>query len=225
LRWTPSTSHLGQHVVTLTLTLSGLGSPTHKAPPISRKLAIQIIKPEILGIPKSVGTFGEELEITGTGFATSSRLAQVSLNGALVTPGKLNTASIAFTIPDNTAVGRLPVFVLSGTASSNTVYVDVVPKFTSLVNKDGIEVSWLRVGGIYQIIGAGFGSDAAATQVKVKGSTCQVLEISDTRIKFVLPPLAGSSAQVQVFRNGFGSAPREAKIIPNLGSILSLLLN
>lgn len=218
LAWTPESGHVGIHVVQLTLSPDNPNS-------IPRKVAIQIVRPEIQATDLAAYVHGQQVEVTGSDFSTATSSPVLIVDG-IGTPGVASSASsITSVIPAGASVGSVAVKVRLGNVESNVATVTIRPAVTGFGGSLLAAQDRLLAGRTHTLFGSGLGSSSTGIVVRVGGIPATIVSVSGSSLVFKMPSGLSGIQPVVVERNGIVSAPYSIKVMPSISQLLSLLLN
>ncbi|MEO0330806.1 MAG: IPT/TIG domain-containing protein [Bacteroidota bacterium] len=146
----------------------------------------EVIEPVVLQIKSlsaSSGSVGDTLTITGEGFSTERAENEVKLGDVAMTVVTASATELKVTVPEEAKNGKITVTVGEQTSSSEEEFEVIAPvvKITSLSATDLVE------GDTLVIEGEGFGASLTEIQVKVGDELAEIVEVSETMIRIIVP--------------------------------------
>jgi len=140
----------------------------------------QAVPVQIEGIAPTQGQVGDELRITGTGFAAATA---VQFGGVRATPTVVSDTELVVNVPEGAATGPISVVTPTGMAASTAPFIPGVVE-VSQPRIDRIEPLTGAVGDPVTITGRGLDN---VTDVQFSGVTTPVISKSDTEIRVAVP--------------------------------------
>jgi hypothetical protein len=220
--WTPTTAQVGQHKVTLTLNLYGTNSGYKGDVP--QTFAIAVTAPTLNAVQMGDFSIGDQVELSGYGLQAHTGTITVNLGSLSIVPDKVFDGSLIFTVPRNSAIGTVMTSITVAGSTTNALPLYVKPKLTGILDWNGMATTTAQVGGVYTILGYGFGTSTSGIGVKINGKSATIVAASDTQLRFKVPVTTKGATGIYVSRNGETSV-MAITIKPVPLSFLTVLLN